>query len=104
MSEVLIALIGILIGGVGIKAASAAFDRARARYDAAAAIRQELSEEVMELRSSVSDVADRLERWRHQYYILLLAFNELALEASRAGLDDKTINGIRERISVRNGS
>lgn len=104
VSELLIAFIGILVGGIGIKAASAAFDRARARYDAAALIRQELTEEVMELRSSVSDVADRLQRWRHQYYILLLAFNELALAASSAGLPDEVINDIRGRISVRGGS
>jgi uncharacterized coiled-coil DUF342 family protein len=97
INETIIALVAAMFGGVGLKVIEKVLSRSAERADVAKDIRDELREELGHLKHEIVELAERLDKWRKQYYDLLSAFNDLTVVALTAGLEEE-VQRIRERL------
>lgn len=75
MSEAWIALLAAALGGVGLKIVESLLGRSKDRVDLATQIRDELRNEIQNLRNELRAVEDRLDNSRSMYYAILHAYN-----------------------------
>lgn len=78
MEPALIALIGTIFGGAGVKLAEKLLNRKRERHDLAADIREELRKDLESVRLELQRTAEALKEarndldgWKEKYYTLL---------------------------------
>ena len=70
----LLALIGTIIGTIGLKFLESLLSRGKTKSDTAAEIRKELREDVQALRDEIRKVETELDIWKAKYYDLLDQF------------------------------
>jgi hypothetical protein len=70
----LLAVIGTIFGGAGLKIVESFLNRGKAQSDVAAAIRAELRTDVQGLRDEVRKLENELDTWKAKYYDLLDQF------------------------------
>jgi len=80
MNEGLFALLGAIFGGVGLKILERIFVVKDRQLDDAAAIRQELREEIRTLRKEINEARGEIDKWRNDYYTILQKYNGLVTE------------------------
>jgi hypothetical protein len=66
-----IALIGTVFGGAGLKIVESLLSRGKAESEVAASIRAELRTDVGSLRSEIRSLQTEVDTWREKYYVLL---------------------------------
>jgi uncharacterized protein involved in exopolysaccharide biosynthesis len=71
MDAALIALIGTIFGGVGLKVVEAIMSRGSDKDQTAHQIRQELRGDLQGIRTEMIRVQDELDEWKAKYYALL---------------------------------
>lgn len=71
ISQAWLALIGALLGGSGLKFIEHWLSRPKVKDDAASAFRNELREEVKNLREELRKTEQELDEWRTKYYALM---------------------------------
>lgn len=74
MDPALLALVGTVFGGVGLKAVESILARGKTKSDTAAEIRNELRTDVAALRNEMKDLEVQLDEWKAKYYALLDQF------------------------------
>jgi peptidoglycan hydrolase CwlO-like protein len=79
MSEALLALLGAIFGGAGLKLIEALLSRNRAKIDAATEFRKELREEVTLLREELSKARKEIDEWRERYYSIMEKYHLLQI-------------------------
>lgn len=67
-NEALIALIGTLFGGVGLKTVEAILAKNNRKLDDAAQIRKELREETAALKVELKNLRQELDEWKEKYF------------------------------------
>lgn len=97
LSEPVLALLAAVFGGAGLKIIEALISRSTRRTDLAKELREELRQEALDLRKQITDIESRLDKWKRQYYSLLVAFNELMAVAMTAGLSEE-VKKIRKQL------
>lgn len=97
MSSAVIALIGTIFGGAGLKIIEALINRSRNKIEErrseaeiASALREELRGDLAELRKELRTVEGELDAWRQKYYDLLDEFIKVKRSL------DATITQIKE--------
>jgi hypothetical protein len=70
-NEAVLALLGTVFGGVGLKVVEAALGRGKRREDLATNLRTELRAELTELREDNDKLEAALDLWRTKYYRLV---------------------------------
>lgn len=80
----IIALIGTVLGGVGLKIIEHILSRGKTRDDTASQLRGELRAEVESLRQEIHKVESDVEQWREKYYLLLEQFLVMKLKLEQA--------------------
>jgi len=75
----LVALVGTLFGGAGLKITESFLNRSKNQNDVATQIRQELRQDVQSLRDEIKDLQDELDKWKGKYYDLLDQFYKKGL-------------------------
>lgn len=80
----IIALIGTVLGGVGLKIIEHILSRGKTRDDTASQLRGELRTEVESLRQEIHKVESDVEQWREKYYLLLEQFLVMKLKLEQA--------------------
>lgn len=84
ISQAWLALIGALLGGSGLKFIEHWLSRPKVKDDAASAFRNELREEVKNLREELRKTEAELDVWRSKYYALLDEFSQAKLDRDQA--------------------
>lgn len=84
ISQAWLALIGALLGGSGLKFIEHYLNRPKVKDDAASAFRNELREEVKNLREELRKTEAELDAWRQKYYALLDEFSQAKLDRDQA--------------------
>jgi chromosome segregation ATPase len=79
-----IALIGTLLGGVGLKFVEHWLSRSKVRDDTAAQLRNELRTEIQGLKTELNNVESDLDKWRGKYYELMDNFIKVKSELETA--------------------
>ncbi len=97
MTDPFIALVAALFGGVGLKVIESLLNRSNAKNDLQAQMRSELRTDVISLKDELDEIENRLDEWKKKYYRLFFAFNELAVVALAAGLEEEVAR-IREDV------
>ena len=68
MQPAVLALIGTIFGGVGLKIAESLLTKSKNQSDLAAEIRKELRTDVQALRTEIRTVEAEVDKWRGKYY------------------------------------
>jgi uncharacterized coiled-coil DUF342 family protein len=84
ISQAWLALIGALLGGSGLKFIEYYLNRPKVKDDAATTFRNELREEVKNLREELRKTEAELDNWRQKYYALLDEFSQAKLDRDQA--------------------
>jgi regulator of replication initiation timing len=84
ISQAWLALIGALLGGSGLKFIEHYLNRPKVKDDAAQAFRNELREEVKNLREELRKTETELDNWRQKYYALLDEFSKAKIDRDNA--------------------
>ncbi|ASN73263.1 hypothetical protein SEA_WARPY_232 [Streptomyces phage Warpy] len=79
-----IALIGTVLGGVGLKFVEHWLSRSKVRDDTAAQLRNELRAEIQGLKQELNNVETDLDKWRGKYYELMDNFIKVKSELETA--------------------
>lgn len=79
-----IALIGTVLGGVGLKFVEHWLSRSKVRDDTAAQLRNELRTEIQGLKQELNNVESDLDKWRGKYYELMDNFIKVKSELETA--------------------
>ena len=79
-----IALIGTVLGGVGLKFVEHWLSRSKVRDDTASQLRTELRTEIQGLKTELNNVESDLDKWRGKYYELMDNFNKVKSELETA--------------------
>jgi predicted nuclease with TOPRIM domain len=79
-----IALIGTVLGGVGLKIVEHWLGRSKIRDDTATQLRNELRAEILTLRQELNNVEADLDKWRGKYYELMDNFIKVKSELEHA--------------------
>lgn len=79
-----IALIGTVLGGVGLKVVEHLLGRRKLRDDTATQLRGELRTEVESLRNEIQKVELEVDQWREKYYTLLEQFLVMKVKLEKA--------------------
>ncbi|ASR76616.1 hypothetical protein SEA_TRIBUTE_225 [Streptomyces phage Tribute] len=79
-----IALIGTVLGGVGLKFVEHWLSRSKVRDDTAAQLRTELRTEIQGLKTELNNVESDLDKWRGKYYELMDNFIKVKSELETA--------------------
>lgn len=98
LDPTVIALIGTVMGGVGLKVAEHWLGRNKVRVDDAARLRDELRLEITAQREEIKALESDVNKWRNEYYTmyekyiklqtdLTLALQRIKVEASSAQND-----------------
>lgn len=74
MDPALVALIGTVFGGAGLKGIESLLNRSKTQNDVAAQIRTELRTDVQALRTELERQEKELDIWKAKYYELLDQF------------------------------
>lgn len=99
LNSAIIALIGTIFGGAGLKAIEAFLNRSKnqiekekAEADMAKSMREELRTEINTLKSELRTVEKELDEWRQKYYDLLDEFIKVkhSLDASISAIKEET--------------
>lgn len=80
----IIALIGTVLGGVGLKIVEHFLSKSKVRDDTASQLRGELRTEVESLRSEIQKVETEVDLWREKYYTLLEQFLVMKVRLEKA--------------------
>lgn len=78
--EAWIALAGAVFGGAGLKIIEYFINRSKLKIDAASEIREELRDEISNLRKEMRYLEEELDHWKQRYYVLLERFNEIKIK------------------------
>jgi GrpB-like predicted nucleotidyltransferase (UPF0157 family) len=73
----IIALIGTVFGGAGLKTVETFLTRGQKKTDEAAILREELRKEATSLREELRAVEKELDSWKEKYFLLLQEYLEL---------------------------
>lgn len=84
ISQAWLALIGALLGGSGLKFIEHWLSRPKVKDDAASSFRNELREEVKNLRDELRKTEQELDAWRAKYYALMDEFSRAKIERDNA--------------------
>lgn len=95
LNPALLALIGTIFGGVGLKVVEALLNRSKTQSDLASQIRQELREEVQGLREELRRVEGELDNWKFKYYELLDQFYKRGIKPE----DPEHVDQMENRIN-----
>lgn len=68
INQAYLALVGALMGGSGLKFVESWLNRSKIKDDAATVFRNELRDEVKNLRDELRSVEAEVEKWRAKYY------------------------------------
>lgn len=79
-----IAVIGTMLGGVGLKFVEHWLSRSKVRDDTAAQLRNELRTEIQGLKTELTNVEADLDKWRGKYYELMDNFIKVKSELETA--------------------
>jgi hypothetical protein len=79
-----IALIGTVLGGVGLKFVEHWLSRSKVRDDTASQLRTELRTEIQGLKTELNNVESDLDKWRGKYYELMDNFIKVKSELETA--------------------
>ena len=79
-----IALIGTVLGGVGLKFVEHWLSRSKVRDDTASQLRAELRTEIQGLKTELNNVESDLDKWRSKYYELMDNFIKVKSELETA--------------------
>jgi len=79
-----IALIGTVVGTVGLKVAEHFLGKGRIKIDDAARIRDELRQEITANKQEIKELEDEVEKWRADYYDLRDKYIQLQTELTLA--------------------
>jgi len=79
-----IALIGTVLGGVGLKFVEHWLSRSKVRDDTASQLRTELRTEIQGLKTELNNVESDLDKWRGKYYELMDNFIKVKSELEMA--------------------
>lgn len=105
LNSAVIALVGTVFGGAGLKAVEAFINRSRDKIEKeksdaeiASHMREELRGEITELRKELRQVEGELDAWRQKYYDLLDQFIQVktSLDASLRQMKEET-KSLREQ-------
>lgn len=72
-----LALIGTVFGGVGLKIVEGLLNKSKTQEDIAATIRRELREDVTALRAEIRLVEADVDRWRAKYYEVMVELTDI---------------------------
>jgi seryl-tRNA synthetase len=97
MTDPFIALAAALFGGAGLKIIESLLNKSNAKNDLQTQMRSELRTDVISLKDELDEIESRLDEWKKKYYRLFFAFNELAVVALAAGLEEEVAR-IREDV------
>jgi len=84
ISQAWLALIGAILGGSGLKFIEHYLSRPKIKDDSATAFRNELREEVKNLRDELRKTEVELDTWRAKYYALLEEFSKAKIARDNA--------------------
>lgn len=84
ISQAWLALIGAVLGGSGLKFIEHYLSRPKIKDDSATAFRNELREEVKNLREELRKTEKELDEWRAKYYALVDEFSKAKLDRDQA--------------------
>lgn len=84
ISQAWLALIGALLGGSGLKFIEHYLSRPKIKDDTATQFRNELREEVKNLRDELRKTEVELDNWRTKYYALMDEFSRAKIERDNA--------------------
>lgn len=84
ISQAWLALIGALLGGSGLKFIEHWLSRPKVKEDVASSFRNELREEVKNLREELRKTETELDEWRAKYYALMDEFSRAKIERDNA--------------------
>lgn len=84
ISQAWLALVGALLGGSGLKFIEHWLSRPKIKDDAASSFRNELREEVKNLREELRKTEQELDAWRSKYYALMDEFSKAKIERDNA--------------------
>src|ERR1044072_2864792 len=87
MREVLIAVIGILGGGFGVKFLDGVFNIGTKRLDDSILFRKEILEKVKDLEKRLDQVSREVDEWQDKYYKLLIQYSTEKEEWKQKYLD-----------------
>lgn len=79
-----IALIGTVLGGVGLKFVEHWLSRSKIRDETASQLRNELRTEIQNLKQELNNVEADLDKWRGKYYELMDNFIKVKSELESA--------------------
>jgi chromosome segregation ATPase len=79
-----IALVGTLCGGLGLKLVEHWLGRNKARLDEASKIREELRDQIDDMRIVVREVETARDKWREDYFALREKYVELQAQLAGA--------------------
>jgi septation ring formation regulator EzrA len=84
ISPAVLALLGAILGGSGLKIVEHSLNRSKSRNESEASMRAELREEIKSLREELRKVQAELDSWRIKYYELQEEFIAARDEFSKA--------------------
>ncbi|UMO76385.1 hypothetical protein SEA_TOMAS_241 [Streptomyces phage Tomas] len=84
MTTAWIALLGTVLGGVGLKFVEHWLSRSKIRDDTATQLRNELRTEIQGLKQELNNVEADLDKWRGKYYELMDNFIKVKSELESA--------------------
>lgn len=87
----LLALIGTIFGGAGLKLVEGLLNKSKTQTDVAAQIRAELRTDVQALRDEIRKVETELDEWKTKYYDLLDQFYKKGIKPDDIVLPHDTI-------------
>jgi hypothetical protein len=94
----ILALIGTIFGGVGLKLVETWLGRAKVKQDDAAQIRGELRQQLTAQREEIEQLEAAVEKWRAMYYDLRDVKMKLEIELSHALQQIKQQSNKAQRI------
>ena len=80
----IVALIGTLMGGVGLKVAEHWLGRNKFKVDDASRLRDELRIEITAQREEIKALEADVDKWRKEYYDLFLKYTQLSTDLTIA--------------------
>lgn len=84
ISQAWLALVGALLGGSGLKFIEHWLSRPKVKEDVASSFRNELREEVKNLRDELRKTEKELDEWRSKYYALMDEFSRAKIDRDNA--------------------